>query len=31
MSCFQFLFAVFTLTSKEYFPILDQLESDKDS
>ncbi|HFU3805265.1 TPA: magnesium transporter CorA family protein [Streptococcus suis] len=29
-SCFQFLFAALTLTSKEYFPILDQLESDKD-
>lgn len=30
MSCFQFLFAALTLTSKEYFPILDQLESDKE-
>lgn len=30
LSCFQFLFAALTLTSKEYFPILDQLESDKD-
>ena len=30
MSCFQFLFAALTLTSKEYFPILDQLESDRE-
>lgn len=30
MSSFQFLFAALTLTSKEYFPILDQLESDKE-
>ena len=30
MSSFQFLFAALTLTSKEYFPILDQLESDRE-
>ncbi|WAK62645.1 magnesium transporter CorA family protein [Streptococcus macedonicus] len=29
-SCFQFLFAALTLTSKEYFPILDQLKSDRE-
>lgn len=30
LTCQQFLFATLTIASKEYFPVLDQLESDKD-
>ncbi|HFI0271136.1 TPA: magnesium transporter CorA family protein [Streptococcus suis] len=31
LTCHQFLFAALTIASKEYFPVLDQLDRDKDT